>query len=71
MSRKKEDKLKEEILAFLKNSEPPLSTQEIATYLEKSWHSIQVRCLKLQIENKINGFRVGRINLWKIKEEDE
>jgi len=64
---KKEDDLKKLILKLLKDSEQPLSTQDISLKLKKPWHSIQTRCLMLQIENLINGFRVGRINLWQIK----
>jgi repressor of nif and glnA expression len=66
---KKEDKLKLSIIEILNNSVNPVSTQEIASQLEKPWHSIQTRCLRLQIEGKINGFRVGRINLWQKKNE--
>jgi hypothetical protein len=64
---KKEDNLKKLILGTLKNSNQPISTQDISLKLNKPWHSVQTRCLKLQIENKINGFRVGRINLWQIR----
>ena len=60
----KEDVLKKEILKLIHKNSAPISTQDISLKLEKPWHSIQTRCLMLQIENKINGFRVGRINLW-------
>ena len=63
---KKEDRVQKDILVVLSKSPKPMSTQEIADELSKPWHSIQTRCLKLQIENKINGFRVGRMNLWQI-----
>ncbi len=61
------DPLKKEILTFIKTKQNPISTQDISLKLEKPWHSIQTRCLKLQIDDKILGFRVGRINLWQIK----
>ena len=67
INRKKEkrgDRVQEGILNTLLKSPTPKSTQEIADELSKPWHSIQTRCLKLQLENKINGFRVGRMNLW-------
>jgi len=67
INRKKEDELSEEILIVLSGDFNPKSTQEIGEILQKPWHSIQTRCLKLQIENKLNGFRVGRMNLWQIK----
>ena len=60
----KKDLLLEAISNTLKSAQKPMATQEIADELEKPWHSIQTRCLKLQIEQKIIGFRVGRINLW-------
>jgi hypothetical protein len=67
VSRKKEDVLEGEILKSLSNSINPKSTQEIADEINHPWHSIQTRCLRLQLNNKLNGFRVGRINLWQIK----
>lgn len=63
---KREDRVQEGILDTLSKSQKPKSTQEIADELSKPWHSIQTRCLKLQIEGKLNGFRVGRMNLWQI-----
>ena len=63
---KKEDRVSNDILVVLSKSLNPISTQEIADALSKPWHSIPTRCLKLQIEGKINGFRVGRMNLWQI-----
>lgn len=63
----KEDALKQEILKLISKNKIPITTQDISLKLDKPWHSIQVRCLMLQIENKVNGFRVGRINLWQTK----
>ncbi len=70
INRKKDD-LSKLILELLFKDLNPKSTQEIADALQKPWHSIQTRCLRLQIENKLNGFRVGRINLWQIKNESK
>lgn len=67
VNRKKEDVLEVEIVKSLSNSINPKSTQEIADEIKKPWHSIQTRCLRLQINNKLTGFRVGRINLWQIR----
>ena len=66
VNRKKEDRVRKDILDVLSKSLNPISTQEIADKISRPWHSIQTRCLKLQIEGKINGFRVGRMNLWQI-----
>lgn len=63
----REDALKKDILKIIHKNSMPISTQDISQKLEKPWHSIQTRCLMLQIENKISGFRVGRINLWQTK----
>ena len=63
----KEDVLKADILKLIHKNNSPISTQDISLELKKPWHSIQTRCLRLQINNKINGFRVGRINLWQAK----
>ncbi|HNZ52144.1 MAG: hypothetical protein BWY36_00018 [Candidatus Diapherotrites archaeon ADurb.Bin253] len=67
VNRKKEDKLEGEIIKNLASSINPKSTQELADEVNRPWHSIQTRCLRLQLNNKITGFRVGRINLWQIK----
>ncbi len=64
---KSDDILRKAILKTIKKSTNPISTQDISTSLNKPWHSIQTRCLRLQIDNKITGFRVGRINLWQSK----
>lgn len=66
VNRKKEDPLETEILKCLYKSIHPKSTQEIADEINHPWHSVQTRCLRLQISNNLVGFRVGRINLWQI-----
>ncbi len=70
MNRKKKkekvDLVLGEVLGVIEDSNKPMATQEIADELEKPWHSIQTRCLKLQIEGRVTGFRVGRMNLWQI-----
>lgn len=67
VNRKKEDVLELAIVKALSVSINPKSTQEIADEIKKPWHSIQTRCLRLQLNNQLIGFRVGRINLWQIK----
>ncbi len=66
INRKKEDRVRKDILDVLSKSLNPISTQEIADKISRPWHSVQTRCLKLQIAGKINGFRVGRMNLRQI-----
>lgn len=63
----KKDKLKEEIIKILKDAENPLSTSDLANYLNKAWHTIDRACLMLQIDDRANGFKVGKMNLWRLK----
>ena len=58
--------LMKDIFKLLSSSERPLSTQDIAKNLGKPWHSVQTRCLMLQVESKVICFRIGRMNLWQI-----
>jgi hypothetical protein len=67
VNRKKEDDVTLEIVKSLSISVNPKSTQEIADEINRPWHSVQTRCLRLQLNDKVLGFRVGRINLWQIK----
>ncbi|HLG24363.1 MAG TPA: hypothetical protein VI564_05535 [Candidatus Nanoarchaeia archaeon] len=59
--------IRNNILKILSESDKPVSTQEIGTKIGRAWHSIQNYCLKLQLEDKITGFRVGNMNLWILK----
>jgi hypothetical protein len=67
VNRKEEDDVTTEIVKSLSDSVNPKSTQEIADEINHPWHSVQTRCLRLQLNNQVVGFRVGRINLWQIK----
>jgi hypothetical protein len=59
--------IKGNILRVLENSKKPLSTDEIAQILNKSWHTIIRYCLDLENENQIFKFELGRISAWQIK----
>ncbi|MEM0465476.1 MAG: FaeA/PapI family transcriptional regulator [Candidatus Pacearchaeota archaeon] len=59
--------IKENIVNVVKNMNKPLSTQEIAEILKKSWHTIIRYCLELENEGKFTKFQVGRINVWQLK----
>ena len=52
------------ILKIIESSDKPVSTLEICSKISRAWHSVQNHCLKLQIEGRITGFRVGNMNLW-------
>lgn len=60
-------KIEESILNALVKSEKPVSTAEIASKLDKSWHTIIRYCLDLQNKGKIFKFDIGRISVWQIK----
>ncbi len=60
-------KIDENIIKILKESENPISTREIALKIDRAWHTVINHCLRLQMANKIDGFRAGRMNLWRIK----
>lgn len=68
---KESESIEEQILNLLKNSENPISTREICLRLNHAWHSVNNRCLRLQIEGKIDGFKVGHVNLWTLKRESK
>lgn len=59
--------IKDHILKTLSQSEKPLSTDEIATALEISWHTAIRHCLDLELERKVTKFIIGRISAWQIK----
>ncbi|MBR9706217.1 hypothetical protein GOV14_04225 [Candidatus Pacearchaeota archaeon] len=59
--------IRSNILKIIENSDKPVSTREIGLKINRAWHSIQTHCLKLQLEGKIDGFKVGNMNLWVLK----
>jgi response regulator of citrate/malate metabolism len=59
--------MKDNILKVLENSKKPLSTDEIAQILNRSWHTIIRYCLDLENESQILKFEIGRISAWQIK----
>ena len=59
--------LMKQIIDELGKSKNPLSTSDLTSRLGKAWHTIDRDCLKLQIEGKVEGFRVGKMNLWRVK----
>jgi hypothetical protein len=64
---RKKKELKGKILEILKSSDNPVSTSDLCSNLGKAWHTIDRTCLMLQVESKIDGFRVGKMNLWRAK----
>ena len=64
---RKNEQLKKEIENYVKKAERPLSTSDLTILTKKAWHTIDRTCLKLQIEGKIDGFKIGKMNLWRVK----
>ncbi len=64
---RKKETLQKDILNLLKKSKIPLSTSDLSYKLSKSWHTIDRACLMLQIDNKVEGFKAGKMNLWRDK----
>jgi len=60
-------KLKKDIIKAIKDSPIPLSTSDLSFKLKKAWHTIDRACLMLQIAGKLIGFKVGKMNLWRLK----
>ena len=59
--------VKKDILKTLKSTDKPLSTSDLVVALNRAWHTIDRACLMLQIDGKIEGFKVGKMNLWRVK----
>lgn len=59
--------IKDEILNILKNSSNPMSTSDLTSKLNRAWHTIDRACLMLQVEDKVYGFKIGKMNLWRLK----
>ena len=55
------------IVAALKRKSIPVSTLDLSKEIKVSWHPVRFHCLQLKIEGKIDGFRVGHMDLWVIK----
>lgn len=60
-------KIFDSILGALKGVNMPISTTDISKKISKSWHTTDRHCLKLQILGKLNGFKIGNVNVWVIK----
>lgn len=51
------------IIGFLRKN-GPIHTKFIAQEFNYSWNTVQSHCSSLKSENKINGQKVGKVNLW-------
>ena len=60
-------KIETDILSVLSESAQPISTREIAINIGRAWHSVQGHCLRMQLQGKINGYRISNLNVWEMK----
>ena len=60
-------KIESDILRILQSSSKPISTRDIALKIGRAWHSVQNHCLRLQIKDKVKGYRISNLNVWEIK----
>jgi len=51
----------------LEATDKPLSTSDLSASLSRAWHTIDRACLMLQIDGKVDGFKIGKMNLWRLK----
>ena len=63
--------IRSNILKIIQSSDKPVSTRDIGIKINRAWQSIQTHCLKLQLEGKIDGFKVGNMNLWFSKQQNK
>lgn len=52
------------ILKKLELQEYPISTRELALRTKLSWHTVINHCLRLQMNGKVIGYKIGNINVW-------
>lgn len=57
-------RIEADILGVLAKSGQPVSTREIAERIGRAWHSVQGHCLRMQLQGKINGYRISNLNVW-------
>lgn len=55
------------ITNFLKKQPHPVSTREISINTGLSWHTTINHCLRLQMAGKVDGYKIGNLNVWGIK----
>ncbi|MBI4010581.1 MAG: hypothetical protein HY361_05395 [Candidatus Aenigmarchaeota archaeon] len=60
-------KIESDILQVLNESKTPISTRDIALKIDRAWFSVQSHCMKLQLQDKIIGYKISNLNVWEIK----
>lgn len=65
---RKKERLLDDILVELKAANNPLSTSDLCVKVDKAWHTVDRACMFLQLGGRVDGFKIGNMNIWKIKE---
>jgi repressor of nif and glnA expression len=58
------NQIEKDIIKVINSSEHPVSSREIALKINRAWHSVNTHCLRLQITGKVNGYKIGNMNVW-------
>ncbi|MFH1450835.1 MAG: hypothetical protein ABIF92_02540 [archaeon] len=54
-------------MKILTSEQKPVSTREIGLKIGVSWHTVDRHCLRLQLREKITGYRLSNLNVWEVK----
>lgn len=52
------------ILELLGRELRPVSTRDLSLRTKLSWHTVINHCLRLQLDEKIEGYKIGNLNVW-------
>jgi hypothetical protein len=64
---KKSKLIQRHIISLLEASDKPVSTREMALKTKSAWHSVQLNCMKLQLDGKLDCMKIGNINAWMMR----
>lgn len=42
----------------------PVSTRDLSLRTKLSWHTVINHCLRLQLEGRLDGYKIGNLNVW-------
>jgi len=55
------------ILKVLSSSSRPICTKELADQINVAWHTCERYLLRLQIQQKVDFFTIGKTQAWQLK----
>ncbi len=61
---KRGDSINSKIIFILSKEDHPVSTRDLAIKTKLSWHTVINHCLRLQMEHKVEGYKIGNLNVW-------